>query len=126
VSDEETSSTKSDPLSSATRATKRNLLIVSLLAITFKAFNVTTDKLSFLGLAMTYDQGTFEFLMAVSLFYLLLTFALYYYIDIRNFPRTSHQQRTDAWRENLMEKFTQLYWDETAKRAEAIELPHPL
>jgi hypothetical protein len=125
MSDEETGSTKSDPLSSATRATKRNLLVVSLIAITFKAFNVSVDKLSFVGFTMTFDRGVFEFLMVASLLYLLLTFILYYYIDIRNFPKTLHQQRTDDWQANLLDKYTHRYWEDTSKLAESIAIPSP-
>jgi hypothetical protein len=112
-------STKSDPLSSATRAAKRNLLAASLIAVTFKAFNISVERISVVGVNMDFDRGVFEFLILASLAYFLATFCLYYYIDIRNFPRTAHENRTDAWKKLHLRKFTQQYWEATAEMAKA-------
>lgn len=98
-------SSRSDPLSSATRNTKRQLLIVGVVAITFKAFDVSIEKIPLSGLVINFNRGVFEFLLAIALIYLLLTFILYYYIDIRNFPRTFHQESTDVWRTGKIEQF---------------------
>lgn len=65
-----------DPLSSATRAAKRNLLIVSLLTITFRACQISIDKIPFSGLTINFDPGVFAFLLAALLFYFLVTFLL--------------------------------------------------
>jgi hypothetical protein len=46
MADEETGdSPQTDPLSTATRTTKRNLLVASLVAITFRAFDISADKI---------------------------------------------------------------------------------
>jgi hypothetical protein len=52
-----------DPLSPATRATKRNLLLASVLAISANAFNVSIDKIPVAGLSITFDDRLFAFLL---------------------------------------------------------------
>jgi len=74
------------------------LLLASVVAITFRAFDISADKIPIAGIQITYDRGAFEFLMVLLLGYFLLTFALYYYIDIKNFIRVHHQDETEAWR----------------------------
>ena len=110
---EEGSQSKSDPLSGATRALKRNLLLVSLVAVTFKAFKIKVEHISVAGVNMDFDRGVFEFLILVSLVYFLLTFSLYYYIDIRNVRKTDHQVRTDAWQKTRIKEFIFKYWKQT-------------
>ena len=80
-----------DPLSSATRATKRNLLIASVLAISANAFNVSIDKIPLAGLSVNFDDRLFAFLLVLTLIYFLCTFVLYYFIDIKNLEPTGHQ-----------------------------------
>jgi hypothetical protein len=80
-----------DPLSSATRTAKRNLLIASALAITYRSFDITIDKIPFSGLSINFDPRVFVFLLTIALLYFTLTFALYYYIDVRNIEETPHQ-----------------------------------
>jgi hypothetical protein len=106
---------RSDPLSSATRNTKRQLLVIGVVAITFKAFNVSIEKIPLSVLVINFDRGVFEFLLAIALAYLLLTFALYYYIDIRNFPRTLHQENTDAWKAQHIEQFIGDWYIQTSE-----------
>ena len=67
-----------DPLSTATRATKRNLLITSILAISASAFNVKVDKIPVGGLSISFDDHLFAFLLLATLLYFFCTFALYY------------------------------------------------
>jgi len=87
-----------DPLSPATRATKRNLLVVAVLAISANAFNVSVDKIPIGGLSITFDDRLFSFLLFLTLVYFLCTFILYYVIDIKNIEPTAHQTRiTDAF-----------------------------
>ena len=85
-----------DPLSTATRTAKRNLLVASVLAITFKAFEVRIDKIPVAGLSIDFDNRLFSFLLLLATSYFLLTFALYYFIDIKNVERTLHQDRSDS------------------------------
>src|SRR5258708_5111953 len=80
-----------DPLSSATRANKRNLLVVSVIAISASAFNVSIDKIPVGGLSMSFDDRLFAFLLVVVLLYFLATFILYYTIDMKNLDPTGHQ-----------------------------------
>jgi hypothetical protein len=110
-----------DPLSPATRNTKRHLLLVGMVAITFKAFQVSIEKIPVAGLVINFDRGVFEFLLAAALMYLLATFLLYYYIDIRNFPPTYHEERTDEWKILKIKTFLYDWYNETENliRAEA-------
>jgi hypothetical protein len=80
-----------DPLSPATRATKRNLLVASMLAIIYRAFDVSIDKIPVAGLSISFDNRVFAFLLIATLLYMTTTFALYYFIDIRNLEQTPHQ-----------------------------------
>jgi hypothetical protein len=84
-----------DPLSTATRATKRNLLLASVLAISANAFNVSIDKIPVAGLSITFDDRLFAFLLLIVLAYFLCTFVLYYVIDIKNLPPTEHQSSAE-------------------------------
>jgi hypothetical protein len=84
-----------DPLSPATRATKRNLLLASVLAISANAFNVSIDKIPVGGLSITFDDRLFAFLLLIVLVYFLCTFILYYLIDIRNLEATAHQDASE-------------------------------
>lgn len=79
-----------DPLSAATRTEKRNLLALSVVAITFKAFNVKIEKIPFVGLSVDFEQGAFEFLLIIGIIYFGVTFTIYYFIDIRNDRKPDH------------------------------------
>src|SRR4051812_38093337 len=98
---------KTDPLTSSTRTTKRNLLAGSVAAITYKAFDITADKVSLAGVSITFERGVFEFLLVAMLLYFAVTFILYYYIDIKNFPRLAHQEATETWRQSKADWFNQ-------------------
>jgi hypothetical protein len=82
-----------DPLSTATRATKRNLLVASVLAISANAFSISFEKIPIAGLSISFDDRVFGFLLLVVLAYFLCTFVLYYTIDIKNLDPTPHQDR---------------------------------
>ena len=84
-----------DPLSTATRGAKRNLLIAAMLAITVKAFNISIDKIPVGPFSISYDPRVFSFLLLCVLMYFLCIFALYYFIDIRNVDKTEHQNASD-------------------------------
>jgi phosphotransferase system glucose/maltose/N-acetylglucosamine-specific IIC component len=84
-----------DPLSSATRAVKRNLLIASVLAISANAFNVSVDKIPVGGLSVNFDSRLFAFLLVVTLLYFFCTFVIYYAIDMKNLEPTTHQQEAE-------------------------------
>lgn len=101
----ENGSTQTDPLTNATRTTKRNLLAAAVVAITIRAFDISADKIPVAGLTISYDRGAFEFLLLVVLVYFLVTFALYYYIDIRNFAQLPHQVATETWRKAELDEF---------------------
>ena len=85
-----------DPLSSSTRTTKRNLLVASVFAIAYAAFDVTISKIPLAGLEIEFDQRLFSFLILSVLVYFTGTFILYYYIDIRNVELTPHQKLTEG------------------------------
>lgn len=80
-----------DPLSPATRTTKRNLLAASVMAITYSAFDIHISKLPIAGLAIDFDDRVFSFLLLSVLFYFSVTFAVYYFVDIRNLEKTPHE-----------------------------------
>lgn len=82
-----------DPLSSATRAAKRNLLVASTVGIAYRAFDVSISKIPLGGLAIEFDKRLFAFLLLAVLLYLLGTFTLYYFIDIRNVEEAPHLLR---------------------------------
>jgi hypothetical protein len=84
-----------DPLSTATRATKRNLLVASVLAISANAFNVQVEKIPMGGLSINFDSRLFAFLLLVVLLYFFCTFIVYYIIDIKNLERTAHQEAAE-------------------------------
>jgi hypothetical protein len=98
-----------DPLSPATRATKRNLLIASVLAISANAFNVSIDKIPLAGLSVNFDDRLFAFLLVVSLVYFLCTFVLYYFIDIKNLEPTQHQEIVEKEYHERLVLFPQRY-----------------
>jgi hypothetical protein len=85
-----------DPLSTATRATKRNLLIASVLAISANAFNISIDKIPLAGLSVNFDDRLFAFLLVITLAYFLCTFVLYYTIDMKNLETTKHQTEAES------------------------------
>jgi len=87
---------------SSNQVNKRNLLIVSVLAISASAFNVSVDKIPVGGLSINFDNRLFAFLLLVTLIYFLCTFMLYYFIDIKNFKELPHQTTTEhAFRERV-------------------------
>ncbi|MDQ2106518.1 hypothetical protein [Azospirillum isscasi] len=71
-----------DPLSTATRAAKRNLLVASSVLILTKAFNVTVQKIPALGYEVNIGPGALLFALIISTFYFFITFTLYYGMDI--------------------------------------------
>lgn len=85
-----------DPLSSATRTAKRNLLLAATIAITYSAFDVSISKIPVGGLAIEFDNRVFAFLLIAVLVYFTATFALYYFIDIRNIEKTRHQTEKES------------------------------
>jgi phosphotransferase system glucose/maltose/N-acetylglucosamine-specific IIC component len=94
-----------DPLSTATRATKRNLLIASVLAISANAFNVSVDKIPLAGLSINFDDRLFAFLLVITLAYFLCTFVLYYVIDMKNLETTKHQTHAETNYTNKLADF---------------------
>lgn len=81
----------SDPLSAATRATKRNLLAVSSVVILIKVFDVSINKIPLSGLELTFDRGAVMFGLLAMLCYFFLAFLLYYWIDIRSNVETDYE-----------------------------------
>jgi hypothetical protein len=104
-----------DPLSTATRATKRNLLVASVLAISANAFNVSVDKIPVGGLSITFDDRLFAFLLLVVLIYFLCTFILYYIIDIKNIEDTVHQTTVEAAFNRRIANFPSAYTERMQK-----------
>lgn len=74
---------------------KRNLLAASVIAITYKAFDVTVDKIPIAGATINFDRGIFGFLIVITIVYFLLVFVTYYFIDIKNIERTPHQTESE-------------------------------
>lgn len=72
-----------DPLSSATRTIKRNLLAVSASALLIKLYGVTVNKIPMSGLEMSFDPGVVAFCLVAIITYFLTTFVVYYVADIR-------------------------------------------
>ncbi len=98
-----------DPLSPATRATKRNLLVASVLAISANAFNISIDKIPLAGLSVNFDDRLFAFLLVITLAYFLCTFVLYYTIDIKNLEVTKHQTHSEAEYTRKLADFDHIY-----------------
>lgn len=98
-----------DPLSSATRTTKRNLLIASVLAISANAFNISIEKIPLAGLSVNFDDRLFTFLLVLTLVYFLGTFVLYYFIDIKNLEPTAHQGETEQRYQRRLRVFPSQY-----------------
>jgi hypothetical protein len=98
-----------DPLSPATRAIKRNLLVASVLAISANAFNVSIDKIPVGGLSITFDDRLFAFLLVIVLVYFLCTFILYYLIDIKNIEATGHQEKVEETLKTRLDAFAARY-----------------
>jgi hypothetical protein len=112
-----------DPLATATRTAKRNLLAASTLAITYKAFNITIDNIPVMGLSIRFDKGAFEFLLLSAIVYFGATFLLYYIIDIRNLEQTLDQGAT---KENIQNRHIALRGEWQSKLAEAVSAVLPL
>jgi hypothetical protein len=104
-----------DPLSTATRATKRNLLVASVLAIAANAFNVSIEKIPVGGLSINFDDRLFAFFLLIALVYFLSTFILYYTIDIKNLQTTPHQDKS----EEIFQRRLTLFENRYAARIEA-------
>jgi hypothetical protein len=85
-----------DPLSAATRASKPNLLVASILAITYRAFDISLWTLAGRPTDPTVDPRALTFLLIAALLYLTASFILYYVIDVRNFEATSDQADTEG------------------------------
>lgn len=94
-----------EPLSDSTRTAKRNLLVASVLAVTYRAFDVKIDKLPFAGIVVDFNKGLFAFLLTLLLCWFLLTFLVYYFIDVRNIEPPPHQARGN-----------EKYWADTEDR----------
>src|SRR5690349_8490792 len=90
-----------DPLATATRTAKRNLLAASMLAITYKAFNGTIENIPIAGLNIRFDKGAFEFLLLAAILYFGATFLFYYVIDMRNLEQTPDQGTTKQNFQNM-------------------------
>lgn len=112
-----------DPLSTATRATKRNLLIASVLAISANAFNISIDKIPLAGLSVNFDDRLFAFLLVITLAYFLGTFVLYYTIDIKNLEATKHQTASESGYTEKLQKFNSIYAERIATRLRKRILP---
>jgi hypothetical protein len=96
-------------LSPTTRTTERNLLVASVLAITYKAFHVTIDKIPVAGLSLNFDNRVFTFLLLIALVYFLCTFVLYYFIDIRNNEPTAHEVASEKAFNDSLDRFVRKY-----------------
>jgi hypothetical protein len=80
-----------EPFSETTLHTKRNLLVAGTLAITYRAFDVSVEKIPVAGIVIDFNRGIFAFLLVVVLFYFLVSFAVYFFIDVKNFEQPPHQ-----------------------------------
>lgn len=107
-----------DPLSSATRAAKRNLLLASTVAITYSAFNISISKIPVGGLAIEFDDRVFAFLLIMVTLYFLTTFILYYCIDIRNIEKTKHQTEKETRHQSSRASFWSSHASRVIKRIE--------
>lgn len=105
-----------DPLSTTTRTTKKNLLLVSTVAATFKIFDISIDKIPVAGISINFDKGVFSFLIALSLIYFLSCFAFYYYIDVKNIEVTNHQRITNKNYESKIHNYVNDYANETRRK----------
>jgi hypothetical protein len=94
-----------DPLSPATRNAKRNLLVASVLTITYEAFDVTISKIPIAGLSIDFDNRLFGFLLFATMTYFSLTFLLYYAIDINNISSTPHQDNVENTYKSHLQSF---------------------
>lgn len=95
-----------DPLSTSTRAIKRNLLAAATGAIIYRAFDVSISKIPIGGVAIEFDGRVFTFILLVAIAYFLATFALYYFIDIRNVEPTRHQASKEERYENFDKEYS--------------------
>ncbi|TRC76893.1 hypothetical protein FJV83_24165 [Mesorhizobium sp. WSM4307] len=84
-----------DPLSNTTRVERRNLLAVSTIAITSRAFSIVVDTIPVAGLSMHFSPGVFSFLLMISTVYFIIVFLLYYIIDLKDFEVPNHLAVTD-------------------------------
>lgn len=109
-----------DPLSGTTRNAKRNLLVTATLAITYRAFDVSIEKIPIAGLVIDFNKGVFSFLLVLILLYFIVTFSLYYLIDIRNFEETLHQRTSASTHSNektlRIERFLSQGWNRASHR----------
>ena len=85
-----------DPLSPATRAAKRNLLVASMLSITYSAFNVMLGGLFMRDGIKIGDPRAVTFLLVASLAYFLVSFVIYATVDYMNAVATPHQEDVEG------------------------------
>jgi hypothetical protein len=98
-----------DPLSAATRVAKRNLLAAALIGITYKAFDFTVEKIPVSVISIKFEKGAFVFLILCAILYFLITFSLYYFIDVRNIERTEHETKSDFVYQQALSLFQQRF-----------------
>jgi hypothetical protein len=115
-----------EPLSDSTRTAKRNLLVTGVLAVTYRAFDVTIDKLPFAGIVIDFNKGIFAFILTVVLGYFLLSFCVYYFADIRNIEPPPHQSKTqdNYWTgvEDRVQRFIQIAYNRASRALEESDL----
>lgn len=73
-----------DPLNPATRLAKRNLIGLSALAITVRAFDIKIDKLPITGLTLSVNEGAFRVCAFIGIIYFFIQFFLYRMSDFLN------------------------------------------
>jgi hypothetical protein len=117
-----------EPLSDTTRVTKRNLLLAGTLAITYRAFDVTVERIPIGGgLVVDFNKGVFAFLLTIVLIYFLVSFALYFFIDVKNIEDTSHQKTSAQLLANATNRRIARFLERAASDARtAVQRPYKL
>ncbi|MFZ0845662.1 MAG: hypothetical protein WAM62_07705, partial [Pseudolabrys sp.] len=105
-----------DPLSSATRATKRNLLGTSTLSIAIKAFDINIEHVDVLGVEVDAAKGALTFILLAAQIYFLLSFLVYYVVDFLNIEPTPHQERAASDDSEAIDRY-RAQWEVGVRKA---------
>lgn len=111
----------SEPLSAATRATKRNLLLASAAVVLIKVFHISLKNVSLLGGTLATEPGTVLFALTMATLYLLGSFLIYYRADMRSLDKTDLEVAVDDYYSRQVQSLRDMAWGEVTRYFNSLE-----
>lgn len=94
-----------DPLSSATRTNKRNLIAAASAVILLKTYSGKVEKLPVGGVTFRIEPGAVMFALVVTVAYFLTTFAMYYWIDLKDNKPIEYEVSLRKWYDKALHNY---------------------